>query len=188
MASAGRCWDGRGPHRVLCMPCTPPASPVPYPAWPAGSTTNATAPSRPRCTAWCSSMRPASSRTPRPALDAELPRFIKDEFDAFLECGILAHGFPRLRCGECGHDKLPAFSCKRRGILPFVRRPAHVADRCASGRSRHPARPGAAVGAVAPDPAAGAAGRAAGAGHAGAAGGAARGRASSAAAGCRADV
>jgi hypothetical protein len=24
---------------------------------------------------------------------AELPRFIKDEFDAFLECGILAHGF-----------------------------------------------------------------------------------------------
>lgn len=29
---------------------------------------------------------------------AELPRFIKDEFDAFLECGILAHGFLRLRC------------------------------------------------------------------------------------------
>jgi predicted short-subunit dehydrogenase-like oxidoreductase (DUF2520 family) len=30
---------------------------------------------------------------------SELPRFIKDEFDAFLECGILAHGFvaPALR-------------------------------------------------------------------------------------------
>jgi hypothetical protein len=26
-----------------------------------------------------------------------LPRFIKDEFDAFLKCGILAHGFLRLR-------------------------------------------------------------------------------------------
>ena len=26
----------------------------------------------------------------------ELPRFIKDEFDAFLECGIPAHGFLRL--------------------------------------------------------------------------------------------
>jgi PEP-CTERM motif len=38
--------------------------------------------------------------------EAELPRFINDEFDAFLECGILAHGFLRLRCGECGHDKL----------------------------------------------------------------------------------
>jgi hypothetical protein len=24
---------------------------------------------------------------------AELPRFIKDEFDAFLECGVLAEGF-----------------------------------------------------------------------------------------------
>jgi DNA invertase Pin-like site-specific DNA recombinase len=30
-------------------------------------TTSATVPSRPRCTAWCSSSRPASSRTPRPA-------------------------------------------------------------------------------------------------------------------------
>jgi hypothetical protein len=50
--------------------------------------------------------------------ESELPRFIKDEFDAFLECGILAHGFPRLRCGECGHDKLLAFSCKRRGFCP----------------------------------------------------------------------
>ena len=48
----------------------------------------------------------------------ELPRFIKDEFDAFLECGILAHGFLRPRCGECGHDKLLAFSCKRRGFYP----------------------------------------------------------------------
>jgi Transposase zinc-binding domain len=32
-----------------------------------------------------------------------------------LECGSLAHGFLRLRCGECGHDKLLAFSFKRRG-------------------------------------------------------------------------
>jgi hypothetical protein len=47
-----------------------------------------------------------------------LPRFIRDESDAFLECGILAHGFLRLRCGECGHDKLLAFSCKRRGFCP----------------------------------------------------------------------
>jgi hypothetical protein len=26
---------------------------------------------------------------------AELPRFVKEEFDAFLEGGILAHGFLR---------------------------------------------------------------------------------------------
>lgn len=56
---------------------------------------------------------------------SELPRFIKDEFDAFLECGILAHGFLRLRCGECGHDKLLAFS------LPSV-----------AGSARHAARGG----------------------------------------------
>ena len=49
---------------------------------------------------------------------AELPKFVKDEFDDFLECGILAHGFLRLRCAECGHDKLLAFSCKRRGFCP----------------------------------------------------------------------
>ena len=41
-----------------------------------------------------------------------------DEFDAFLECGILDHGFLRLRCGDCGHYKLVAFSCKRRGSCP----------------------------------------------------------------------
>ncbi len=49
---------------------------------------------------------------------AGLPQFVRDEFDAFLECGILAHGFLRLRCGECGHDRLLAFSCKRRGFCP----------------------------------------------------------------------
>ena len=33
------------------------------------------------------------------AAGADLPQFVKDEFDAFLECGILAHGFvaPALR-------------------------------------------------------------------------------------------
>ena len=33
------------------------------------------------------------------AARADLPQFVKDEFDAFLECGILAHGFlaPALR-------------------------------------------------------------------------------------------
>jgi hypothetical protein len=45
---------------------------------------------------------------------ASLPRFVKDEFDAFLACGILAHGFLPLRCATCAHEKLVAFSCKRR--------------------------------------------------------------------------
>ena len=50
------------------------------------------------------------------AAGADLPQFVKDDFDAFLERGILANGFLRLRCGDCGHDKLVAFSCKRRGF------------------------------------------------------------------------
>ena len=47
-----------------------------------------------------------------------LPDFVKDEFDAFLECGVLAHGFLRLRCEDCTHEKLVAFSCKCRGFCP----------------------------------------------------------------------
>ena len=35
------------------------------------------------------------------ATGVDLPLFVKDEFDAFLECGILTHGFLRLRCGDC---------------------------------------------------------------------------------------
>jgi len=47
-----------------------------------------------------------------------LPGFVQDEFEAFLECGILAHGFLRVRCAQCAHEKLVAFSCKRRGFCP----------------------------------------------------------------------
>ena len=36
------------------------------------------------------------------AAGADLPQFVKDEFEPFLACGILAHGFLRLRCGNCG--------------------------------------------------------------------------------------
>jgi hypothetical protein len=32
---------------------------------------------------------------------AGLPEFVKEEFEAFLQCGILAHGFLRLRCADC---------------------------------------------------------------------------------------
>jgi hypothetical protein len=47
-----------------------------------------------------------------------LPDFVKEEFEVFLECGILAQGFLRVRCAECAHEKLVAFSGKRRGICP----------------------------------------------------------------------
>jgi hypothetical protein len=47
-----------------------------------------------------------------------VPRFVKQEFHAFLRCGILAHGFLRLHCDRCGFDRLVPFSCKRRGFCP----------------------------------------------------------------------
>jgi Putative transposase/Transposase zinc-binding domain len=65
---------------------------------------------------------------------SSLPEFVAAEFDAFLECGILAHGFLRLRCADCAHEKLVAFSCKKRGFCPscgarrMVETAAHLVD------------------------------------------------------------
>jgi hypothetical protein len=36
----------------------------------------------------------------------------------FLACGILDHGFARVRCGACGDEYLLAFSCKARYFCP----------------------------------------------------------------------
>ena len=52
------------------------------------------------------------------ARERPAPRFVEQELRALLRCGILAHGFLRLHCDECGHDRLVAFSCKRRGFCP----------------------------------------------------------------------
>jgi hypothetical protein len=40
------------------------------------------------------------------------PRFVEHEFRRYLDCGLLCHGFARLRCAECGYERLVAFSCK----------------------------------------------------------------------------
>jgi hypothetical protein len=45
-------------------------------------------------------------------------QYVEGEFRRYLECGILAHGFARARCGECGHDFLIGFSCKGRVRCP----------------------------------------------------------------------
>jgi hypothetical protein len=39
--------------------------------------------------------------TRRQADGVRLPAFVEQEFCDFLTCGILAHGFARLRCTEC---------------------------------------------------------------------------------------
>ena len=38
--------------------------------------------------------------------------------DKFLACGVLDHGFARIRCDDCVHEYLLAFSCKCRYFCP----------------------------------------------------------------------
>ena len=60
--------------------------------------------------------------------------FVKREFQRFVRCGVLAHGFARFRCTGCGTDRLVAFSCKGRGFCPrcggrrMTERAAHLID------------------------------------------------------------
>ena len=63
-----------------------------------------------------------------------VPLFVKREFQRFVRCGMLAHGFARFRCAGCGTDRLVAFSCKGGGLCPscggrrMTERAAHLID------------------------------------------------------------
>jgi hypothetical protein len=64
-----------------------------------------------------------------------LPDYVRREFYDYLQCGILAHGFLRLRCDNCQKEVLLAFSCKRRGFCPSCsgRRMAQAAAHLVEG-------------------------------------------------------
>jgi ribosomal protein S27E len=63
-----------------------------------------------------------------------LPQFVRQEFEEYLKCGLLEHGFLRVKCDGCRHEHLVAFSCKRRGFCPscgarrMVESAAHLVD------------------------------------------------------------
>ena len=40
-----------------------------------------------------------------------LPQFVQKELQAFLKCGVLAHGFSRFRCTDCRFERLVPLSC-----------------------------------------------------------------------------
>jgi ribosomal protein S27AE len=67
--------------------------------------------------------------------ESVLYRAVQRELPAFLRCGILAHGFVRVHCDECGLDRVVAFSCKGRGFCPscggrrMADTAAHLVDR-----------------------------------------------------------
>ena len=64
-----------------------------------------------------------------------VPRHIERELRNYLTCGVLAHGFVRVRCVDCGFDRLVAFACKGRAVCPSCRgrrmadAGAHLVDR-----------------------------------------------------------
>lgn len=44
--------------------------------------------------------------------------YIQKVIYRYLDCGILHNGFARVKCKDCGHEYLLAFSCKRRHFCP----------------------------------------------------------------------
>jgi hypothetical protein len=44
--------------------------------------------------------------------------YVKQVIYRYLDCGILHIGFARVKCEECSHEFLLAFSCKRRHFCP----------------------------------------------------------------------
>ena len=69
-----------------------------------------------------------------------LPDYVRREFEDYLKCGRLEHGFLRVRCETCHEERLVAFSCTnsrrfRRApwVLTQLRRAPH-------GREFSPAR------------------------------------------------
>ena len=48
----------------------------------------------------------------------EPPRRVRRAFQGFLDCGVLAKGFVRVRCPDCREESLVAFSCKDRTFCP----------------------------------------------------------------------
>ena len=69
---------------------------------------------------------------------------LEKAFRQYLECGIFAHGFARVRCDDWGDDLPLAFSCKGRGVCPScnTRRMAEAtAHLCDHVFPRLPVRP-----------------------------------------------
>lgn len=52
------------------------------------------------------------------AHDRPVPDYVRAEFDEYLRCGVLEHGFLRVVCEQCHAERLVAFSCKKRGLCP----------------------------------------------------------------------
>ena len=81
------------------------------------------------------------------AEDRPLPEYVREEFETYLRCGVLEHGFLRVVCEHCRAERLVAYSCKKRGLCPScgARRMAesarHLVDTDMRGHNRPPFPP-----------------------------------------------
>ncbi len=50
--------------------------------------------------------------------------YVTEVIHRYLDCGDLHFGFARVKCEDCGHEYLLAFSCKRRHFCPSCHPPA----------------------------------------------------------------
>lgn len=106
--------------------------------------THATAPSRPSCIRLLrDAIRLSCGSWPRKVGVAGVRA--SREFEDYLACGRLEYGFLRVRCERCHEEKLVAFSCKRRWLLPELRGPTHGRECRAAGRRGAAARTDAGV-------------------------------------------
>ena len=51
-----------------------------------------------------------------------LPHYVVKELRGYLECGVLGHGFVRVKCADCQTERIVAFSCKGRGMTDTAAR------------------------------------------------------------------
>ena len=70
-----------------------------------------------------------------------LPDYVQQEFEAYLKCGRLEHGFLRVRCESCHARALGGLQLQAARVLPQMRRPAHGGERGAARRRVYVERP-----------------------------------------------
>jgi len=60
-----------------------------------------------------------NSRSLPPSPTARQPQ---ESSRGYLECGVLGHGFVRVKCADCQTERIVAFSCKGRGMTDTAAR------------------------------------------------------------------
>jgi len=63
----------------------------------------------------------------------ELPSYVQREFEEFLKCGRLEHGFLRVRCESCHTERPGRFQLQTKRVLPELWCTSHGRKRGLAG-------------------------------------------------------